>query len=105
MGVSPSLSRNNPARDIANADYFFERALHNELTLAIRSCSLPGDEAMSKAPVIIMSGVVSNETMRRCQKLGARFIEKNSGFWHTLRPMICARRHVRLEGHSKCDSR
>jgi DNA-binding response OmpR family regulator len=50
---------------------------------------LAGDNQLSKIPVLIMTGQSDDETQRRCEKLGARYVVKGAGLWERLEPIIC----------------
>ena len=49
---------------------------------------MAGDPALAKTPVIIMTGDSNEEIPRRCQALHAQFLQKGSGLWERLEPLI-----------------
>jgi DNA-binding response OmpR family regulator len=51
---------------------------------------LAGDSALSKTPVIIISGQSDDDTRRRCKELGAQFVSKGPDLWEHLEPLIRA---------------
>ena len=50
---------------------------------------LSTDTRLAPIPVIILTGKSDDETIQRCESLGAHYVPKSSQMWDSLKPIIC----------------
>ena len=64
---------------------------------------LAPDEALASIPVIVLTGRSDEETIRRCQSMGAHYVLKSRDVWQQIEPLIHALLHFRPPGSNTPD--
>ncbi len=54
------------------------------------------DERLSSIPVIILTGSSDEETIRRCHRMNAYYVQKSSDVWQRVEPILCELLEIEL---------